>query len=281
LTHHPTHKAALQWATPAGAHVLVANEVHVWRARVSQAEDCVAELIQILTPEERGRAARFRFTIDRHRCILGRALIRIILGHHLRRPSHELAFAYNAFDKPRLADARDAALQFNISHSGEWLLIALAQGRILGVDVEHMREDMVTREIAERFFSAAECVALASLSEEQQCDAFFACWTRKEAYLKARGDGLSLPLDQFDVAFVPGADARLLATRHDPAEVKRWSLCPLDVGAGHKAALVVEGTDWTLKLWEWPGGLNFLAQPNSMVAKGRSESQDRPVNRPI
>jgi 4'-phosphopantetheinyl transferase len=281
LTHQPTHNAALRWVAPAGAHVLAANEVHVWRARVSQAEDCLPELMQILTPDERGRAARFRFAVDRQRCILGRGLIRIILGHHLRRPSHELAFAYNAFDKPRLADTRDSGLQFNISHSGEWLLIALAQGRILGVDVEHMREDMVTREIAERFFSATECGALASLPAEEQCDAFFACWTRKEAYLKARGDGLSLPLDQFDVAFVPGVDARLLATRHDPAEVNRWSLCALDVGPGHKAALVVEGTGWALKLLEWPGGLNFLAQPKSTVANGRWEFPDRAVKGPI
>jgi 4'-phosphopantetheinyl transferase len=281
LTHQPTHNAALRWVAPAGAHVLAANEVHVWRARVSQAEDCLPELMQILTPDERGRAARFRFAVDRQRCILGRALIRIILGHHLRRPSHELAFAYNAFDKPRLADTRDSGLQFNISHSGEWLLIALAQGRILGVDVERMREDMVTREIAERFFSATECGALASLPAEEQCDAFFACWTRKEAYLKARGDGLSLPLDQFDVAFVPGVDARLLATRHDPAEVNRWSLCALDVGPGHKAALVVEGTGWALKLLEWPGGLNFLDHTTSVVATPGSESQDHPANRPM
>src|SRR5262249_6244621 len=106
--------------------------------------------------------------------------------------------------------------------------------------------------IAARFFSPAECSTLAALPQTQRCAAFFACWTRKEAYLKARGDGLSLPLDQFDVAFAPGVEPRLVATRHDPYTADRWKLAAIGVGRGHAAAVAVEGADWQLKCWEWP-----------------------------
>jgi 4'-phosphopantetheinyl transferase len=270
-----------RWLMPPREHALAADEVHVWRARVSHCENCLDELAALLTPEERRRAARFHFAIDRQRCILGRALARLVLAHHLQRPSSELIFAYNAFDKPRLAGSPQRLLEFNISHSGEWLLIALACGRALGVDVERMRADMATADIAARFFSSAECLALASLPAQMQCAAFFDCWTRKEAYLKARGDGLSLPLDQFDVAFGRGAEPALLATRHDPAEVRRWTLCQLNVGPGHRAALAVEGSGWSLRLWEWPGGVDFLKQPTCIVASRPSDSRDRAGNRPL
>jgi 4'-phosphopantetheinyl transferase len=137
-------------------------------------------------------------------------------------------------------------------NSGDWILIALSLGRTLGVDVERKKEDMATEEIAARFFSPIECSALAALPAAMRCEAFFSCWTRKEAYLKARGDGLSLPLDQFDVAFVPGAEPRLIETRHDPAEAHRWTLNALQVGRDYAAALAVEGADWELKCWDWP-----------------------------
>jgi 4'-phosphopantetheinyl transferase len=110
---------------------------------------------------------------------------------------------------------------------------------------------MSTAEIASRFFSPSECRALAELPADLRCAAFFCCWTRKEAYLKARGDGLALPLDQFDVAFVPGAEPRLLETRHDPAEASRWALRAIDVGPRHKAAIAVEGSNWTLRCLDW------------------------------
>ena len=162
-----------------------------------------------------------------------------------------LQFEYNAFGKPGLALQLAPRLQFNISHSGEWILIALSIERGVGVDVERMREDMATKEIAARFFSPNECRELAALPDDMECAAFFACWTRKEAYLKARGDGLSLALDQFDVAFVPGAQPRLLETRHDPAEVRRWALRALHPGRGYAAALAAEGFNWRLKCWDW------------------------------
>jgi|tagenome__1003787_1003787.scaffolds.fasta_scaffold20875458_1 4'-phosphopantetheinyl transferase len=273
-------KPQMQWSVPSKNHALAADEVHVWRARLERCEGCLDELNRFLTTEERSRAARFHFAIDRQRSIVGHALARIILAHHLRRSPHELAFDYNPFDKPRLAGGPDPALEFNISHSGEWLLIALAH-RVVGVDVERMREDMASAEIAARFFSRAECLALAALPQEMQCSAFFDCWTRKEAYLKARGDGLSLPLDQFDVAFVPGAEPRLLAARHDPAEVRRWALRALDVGPGHKAALAVAGFEWQLKLWDWPGGANFLGGPTCLAGTRGPKSQDRLVEQPV
>jgi 4'-phosphopantetheinyl transferase len=268
-----------QWLTPSADHVLAIDEVHVWRARVDRCESCLDGLSEVITAEERGRAGTFHFAIDRHRCLIGRALARILLAHHLGQAPQELTFEHNAFHKPRLAGKFAAGLEFNISHSGEWLLIALAHRRALGVDVERMREDMATAEIAARFFSPYECAALASLPAPMQCAAFFECWTRKEAYLKARGDGLSLPLDLFDVAFLPGAEARLLATRHDPQELRRWSLCALDVGAGHKAALAVEGVGWQLRQWEWPGGTNFLSRPPNITGTRRAAAQARRMER--
>jgi 4'-phosphopantetheinyl transferase len=148
----------------------------------------------------------------------------------------------------------------------------------MGVDVEREREDMATAEIAARFFSPLECSTLAALPAAKQCEAFFSCWTRKEAYLKARGDGLSLPLDQFDVAFAPGEEPRLINTRHDPAEAQRWKLMTLQVGHGHAAALAVEGTDWKLKCWDWPPAGTIFAPltPPSPRHGPRDASAARP-----
>jgi 4'-phosphopantetheinyl transferase len=170
-------------------------------------------------------------------------------------------FQYNEFGKPLLAGGLHPPVQFNVSHSGDLVLVALSRGRAVGVDVEYMRMDIATEEIAARFFSAAECSALATVAPALRYAAFFACWTRKEAYLKARGDGLSLVLSQFDVSLLPGDEARLLATRHDATEVHRWNLRALDGGDGYQAALAVEGGSWKLKCWNWqaasiggPGG---------------------------
>ena len=176
-----------------------------------------------------------------------------LLGRYLDLEPHRLRFDYTPQGKPSLAgDSTQRALQFNVSHSGEILLIAVADERALGVDVEQIRRDIEAEAIAMRFFSPRERQALAELPVTVQVDAFFDCWTRKEAYIKARGDGLSLPLDEFDVSFVPGETARLLATRPDPADRDRWSLTALDVAQGYKAALAAEGAGWALQCWDWP-----------------------------
>jgi 4'-phosphopantetheinyl transferase len=240
------------WRRAPPIYALPQGEAHVWRASLDQPRDFFARLMHILSPEERARADRFHFEADRKRCVLARGLLRLLLGHCLGRPADRLQFRNSEFGKPSLARGLHPPMQFNLSHSGDRVLIALSHSRALGVDIERMRMDVATEEIAARFFSANECRDLATVPPNMRCAAFFACWTRKEAYLKARGDGLSLPLEQFDVTFLPGDEPRLIETRHDPADVHRWTLQALEGGCGYKAALVVEGVDWKLKCWDWP-----------------------------
>jgi 4'-phosphopantetheinyl transferase len=158
-------------------------------------------------------------------------------------------FRYGPRGKPML-DAEDGLLRFNLSHSGDLALVAVSLGRDIGVDVERVRPDRDLERIATRFFSAAEVAALLALPRAERAGAFYRCWTRKEAYIKALGDGLAIPLDSFDVAFAPGATAALLASRLDSAEARRWSMAALEPGPGYAGAMVVEGDGWTMRCYE-------------------------------
>jgi 4'-phosphopantetheinyl transferase len=206
----------------------------------------------ILPPDERERAGRFHFEADRRRSVIGRGYLRLLLGEILDSPADKLQFEYDEFCKPRLKPAHRLPLQFNLSHSGELILIAVAKGRAVGIDVERIRTGLDFEGVAARFFSANECKILNSLAGPERDEAFFTCWTRKEAYLKARGDGLSMPLDQFDVSFLPDEEARLLETRHGPDEAGRWRLLPVGASTGYVAALAAQGCDWKLRCWDWP-----------------------------
>jgi 4'-phosphopantetheinyl transferase len=179
--------------------------------------------------------------------------LRLIVAQCIGISAERLRFEYNQFGKPYLADASPKLpLQFNVSHSGRLVLIALAMGRAVGIDVEQTQDGFETETIASLYFSAHEQLVLQSLPAHLSRDAFFACWTRKEAYIKAVGNGLSLPLNQFDVCIVPGKAAGLLSTRPNPAEARRWSMRALNVQINYNAALVVESGDWHLKMWDWP-----------------------------
>jgi 4'-phosphopantetheinyl transferase len=200
----PVSFVAIQpWAAGTSPAITTSrDEVHVWRASLNQLQEHLVRLMRILSPQERARAERFHFEVDRKRCILARALLRLLLGRSLGTFPHLVRFRHNDFGKPRLAPALHPLVQFNLSHSGDLVLIALGRGRALGVDVEQIRMDVATENIAVRFFSDNERRGLASVPPVLQREAFFACWTRKEAYVKARGDGLSLRLEQFDVSFL-------------------------------------------------------------------------------
>jgi 4'-phosphopantetheinyl transferase len=226
--------------------------VHLWRVALAPSAAVLARVERHLAPDERDRAARFRFSEHREAFLVGRGAQREILARYTGTQPGEIAYHTSPHGKLALAGSgATAGLRFNVSNSGALALIAVARVREVGVDVEHVRPIPDGMEIAARFFSAPENRAFAALDEAERDEAFFHCWTRKEAYIKAVGEGLSMPLDRFDVAFAPGESARLLATRGDPAEAERWTMAAVEPGAGYVGALVVEGREWVLSLLQW------------------------------
>ena len=192
-----------------------------------------------LDAEERERASRFRFDVDRRRNLCGRGVLRVLAGKYLGADPAGLRFRTSEAGKPELVATNPAGLRFNVSHSGDYILVGFVWGRAIGVDVELIRPDIEPEKMAKRFFSAKEQQDLASLSLADRIPAFFRCWTRKEAYVKATGEGLGLPLSQFDVSFLPGEPAALLEARPDPLEASRWWMQDVDLGPDHAAAVIV------------------------------------------
>src|SRR6185312_16328849 len=208
---------ASAWNIPPDNLQLLENEVHVWRASLNVPAFVLSSLQQALTGEEIARAARFYFEKDRKHWTVARGVLRILLSRYLKTHPHQFSFCYNDYGKPLLEkSAHSPQLQFNISHSHELALYAFTPAREIGVDVEYMRSNLDYMELAEHTFSAYENEMLQALPTEMRREAFFLCWTRKEAYIKARGKGLSMPLKEFDLSLKPGEPARLLHSREDP-----------------------------------------------------------------
>jgi 4'-phosphopantetheinyl transferase len=241
------------WFEPPERLILDNNAVHVWRANLDQSLSQIALFQNNLGDDERSRADRFYFGRDRERFIVARGILRAILGRYSNRPPDSLSFSYSTHGKPSLVPESDAdGIRFNLSHSNGKALYAISRGREIGIDLEFIRCDLEAEQIAERFFSHSEIETLRALPQSLRKYAFFLCWTRKEAYIKARGEGLSLALDQFDVSLIPGEPAALLSTRSDSDEALRWSLRNLNPAPGYTAALATEGRDCTLSCWQWP-----------------------------
>jgi 4'-phosphopantetheinyl transferase len=226
------------------------DEVQLWRIDLEAVGTDESGWRKTLSSDELDRASRFHFPLDRQRFAASRSLLRILLAGYLATDPAAVSFSYSEKGKPSLG-ARHAGsnLQFNISHSGGVSLLAFARGREIGVDVEQLRSDFEVEAIARRFFSPSEQRQLAAMPAEKSVDAFFRCWTRKEAYIKAIGDGLSLPLDQFDVSLDAGETNALLATRPDASETGHWLLREVPAGPGYIAALCVRGRDCKLNDW--------------------------------
>jgi 4'-phosphopantetheinyl transferase len=241
------------WGSPPATIILGGNDVHVWRAYLDEPAQQRASFLHTLAADERTRAERFYFQRDRERFVTAHGVLRAILGLYLNRAPESLSFCYSSHGKAALAcESGGDAIRFNMSHAHGVALYAVTRGREIGIDLEFIRCDLETEQIAERFFSRSEIAALRALPLSLRKHAFFLCWTRKEAYIKARGEGLSIPLDQFDVSLIPGEPAALLSTQSDADEALRWSLEELALGSGYAAALAVEGRGWILRCWQWP-----------------------------
>jgi 4'-phosphopantetheinyl transferase len=210
------------WNLPPSPPSLARDSVHVWRIELAQPIAVMNELETLLAEEERQRAGRFHFLRDRRVFVVTKGAARQILAHYLSADPRSLIFDRGAFGKPFLCSGE---LRFNLSHSGEFALLAVAREREVGVDVEQIREIEDAAMIAEQYFSPGESGKLrAVLDSTLGAAAFFNCWTRKEAFIKAIGEGLSHPLDTFEVTFLPQEKVEL---RLEGTMAHRWMLCAL------------------------------------------------------
>jgi 4'-phosphopantetheinyl transferase len=228
------------------ACVLRENEVCVWSVGLEVNAARLSALEALLSADERERAGRFHFSEHRRRYIVARAHLRLLLGRYAKCAPRQLEFSYGPHGKPSLLfPATDIC--FNLSHSHELALYALSRKRDLGIDVERVRADLNAVDLAERFFAADEVEALQKLRPEHRQRGFFDCWTRKEAYLKACGDGIGVELNTFSVSL---DSDEATALRRGP-QLERWQLAALDTIPGYAAAICVEGTGWQLRYLNW------------------------------
>ena len=225
--------------------------MHLWGIRLEQSADQEKRFLDTLELDERSRANRFHFAKDRRHFVVGRGFLRLVISRYLETNPEQLRFSYGAYGKPALDGEHPTShLRFNMSHSHGIALYALTSGREIGVDVEYIRDDITIKEIARRFCSPFEVESLSRLPAEEHVAAFFRCWTRKEAYIKATGRGLSQPLDGFDVTLAPGEPAALLRTDGDLQDSPRWSICDLPLGNNYAAALALEGPASVIRYWQ-------------------------------
>lgn len=235
-----------EWAEAMEAPPLDDRSLHVWRIDVRQRDDVMRALRRLLARDEEERAARFRFDRDRHSFECTRAALRTLAGSYLGIAPQDVRFGYGQKGKPEVS-----GLSFNVSHAGDVAVAAFAPARRVGVDVEEMRPDVELRALATRFFSARENAALERLDGDALVRGFYSCWTRKEAFVKALGEGLSFELGRVEVS-VEGP-ARVVSVDGDTDAGERWSMSELAPRAGYAGAVVVEGPAADVSLYAWPG----------------------------
>ncbi len=238
------------WRVANGKEAVEIAQVHVWRADLALWAQCADRFESVLSTAERARAGRYLHRDDRQRFIAARAILRQVLSRYVDKQPGQLEFAYGEHGKPALAgDCSSMGIEFNMSHAGEMALYAVASCGPVGVDIEYPRSRTNYMGIAERFFSIEEFEALNDLPTEARPTAFYRCWTRKEAYVKARGDGIAAGLDTFSVSLENRAE--LLRSDDGLAEIKRWQLMALQPGGEYVAALCAAGKDLELSCFEW------------------------------
>ena len=235
------------------------DELHLWRVGLLNHAEELVGLASLLSADELQRSNRFAMADLKRRYVVTRAALRQIVGRYLDLGAKEIRFEYGRHGKPSLAMSPMSAtrpdLRFSVSHSGELALIALTLGREVGVDLEQLDREIRFESIARRFFTGAEVKALQGLPPEKRRSGFFLCWTRKEAVLKARGEGLAVSLDSFTVSLIPGEPARLMAADWDQLQPEEWTLCDLAIGSGVTAAAACQGPVAKIVNKTWTPGI--------------------------
>lgn len=255
----------LPWRPAASVIPLEPGQVHLWRVDLDRPREDLADLRQRLSNDERERAARFYFDVDRGRYIVAHAVLRVLIARYQKIPEYRDTFDLGPHGKPSLGAG--AGVHFNLAHSRGLGLVALAAESSIGVDLEAIDHSAEIDTVAERFFSPGECSALRGLGPERRREGFFHIWSQKEAYLKGRGEGVVHGLDHFEVVADPREGAGLLSDRRDPLATLYWKLLPLAPAGGFRGALAVEGGTAAVHHYEWPSGA-----PSALALPGRPVS---------
>jgi 4'-phosphopantetheinyl transferase len=228
------------------------SEIHVWRVNLACPPAEVFQLQNILSADEQKQAARFHFAHDQRRFVVRRAVLRQLLAIQLGLRPEAVRIESANFQKPKITGPENPKpIRFNCSHSADWALIAVAREREVGVDLEQHRQLADVENLAGEFFSAGENCELAGLSPALKLQGFFNCWTRKEAFVKAIGLGLSYPLNRFSVSLSPDRPAAILNVADDPAALEKWSMISPEANPDYSAALVFEGNKPDVKFFDW------------------------------
>lgn len=240
------------WRHSVGHPCLQQGEIHLWRVSLDSALLDRRHFADILSSDERLRAQRFVFEKHRQAYISARGVLRSLVGAYVGLEPRRVRFYYEPCGKPYINHLLgEHQLHFNLAHSHQLALYAFALDRRIGIDVEYLDGQLNYQELARTVFSPCEWAALQQVPEPQRCEAFFDGWTRKEAYVKACGQGLLYPLQQLEVSLHPDRPAALLTTRPDPAECSQWLMLAIEPGPGYTGAVVVEGQAWTVRAWDY------------------------------
>ncbi|MGB3152445.1 MAG: 4'-phosphopantetheinyl transferase superfamily protein [Maribacter sp.] len=225
------------------------GEVIIWQIDLNICENQVNDYLMILIEEEMLKANRFKFNRDKRNYIICRGVLRILIGHYLNMNPKDVQLKYNEFEKPYLEDVFN--LHFNVSHSKDLAIIGFFMDKPIGVDIEYMKSDFDLLGIANSFFSKTEINVLKQIPEQEMNTSFYRCWTRKEAFIKAQGNGLSFPLDAFAVSLTSDNKATLLETKWDEAEKKRWDLHAFTPKEKYRAAFAIRGKVKSTLFKQW------------------------------
>ena len=244
----PNQSLKSVWRAPSAGLILGANEIHVWLIDAAETDaDNLAAYAALLSAAEQARADRFKFAKDRSLFTVAHAALRSILAQYTETLPANLQFDVGLYGKPKLgAPQAGRRVAFNLSHSYCVALLAVARSREVGVDVEFVNADFAFDEVAERFFTGGEVAALRALSRHLRRQAFYKCWTSKEAFLKAKGTGLSGELDEVTISLAANREEAWI-----DANVPGWSLIELNGVAGYEGALVYEGEPAAIQLYRW------------------------------
>ncbi len=240
----------MMWASPPTSLELDVGFIDVWLTRIDLSDEEIKKYVETLSEDEKVRAAKFSVPYKYDEYVVSRGLLRKALSHVLKQDPLDFQFEYTESNKPYLSQKNiNGSIAFNLSHSHGRALIAISVDRNMGIDIEKIRPEVEYEKLAGRFFSEAEYAALMLLPSAERIKAFFATWTRKEAFVKAVGKGIAFGLSEFDVNVDAHAQPLMLATRWNPADVSTWLMTNIDVEDNYCACIATDGGEFQLRYW--------------------------------